>query len=325
MKSEILAALRQSNGYVSGQELCETLGVSRTAVWKGIQKLKSEGYQIEAVQNKGYHLVETPDILSEDELKSLRKTKWIGSRIVYYDVTDSTNIQAKRLAEEGSPHGTFVVADCQKSGRGRRGRSWESPAKSGIFMTLLLRPEIRPDQASMLTLVAAMAVATALRKCVDIPAQIKWPNDIVLGRKKICGILTEMNTEIEDINYVVIGIGINVSNEAFPEEISHMATSIYQESGKTIRRAELIETIWEQFEHYYAVFCKAGDLSGICSEYNGYLANCNQQVRILDPQKPFEGVARGITDQGELIVETEEGIKNVFSGEVSVRGLYGYV
>ena len=149
MKTELLAALRNSDGYVSGQELCETLGVSRTAVWKVMQKLKAEGYEIEAVSNKGYRLISSPDVLSAEELESIRKTSWAGQKIVYYDVTDSTNVQAKRIAEEGGMHGTLVVADRQESGKGRRGRGWDSPKNTGIFMTMLLRPTVKPDEASM--------------------------------------------------------------------------------------------------------------------------------------------------------------------------------
>lgn len=325
MKSEILTALRENKDYVSGQQLCEKLGVSRTAVWKDIQKLKNEGYTIEAIPNKGYHLVETPDILSEDELQSIRKTNWIGGEIHYYDEIDSTNTQAKRLAEAGSVHGTYVVAERQKTGKGRRGRAWESPKGSGIFMTLLLKPEMNPNHASMLTLVAAMAVTKAMRTTLELPAQIKWPNDIVLNGKKICGILTEMSAEIDYINYVVVGIGINVSNKEFPEEISHTATSILLESGKTIRRAALIEAVWEQFEFYYKLFCRTYDLSEIYEEYNHFLANQNRQVKVLDPQEPYEGIAMGITKRGELIVDTPKEKKLVSSGEVSVRGIYGYV
>ena len=325
MKAEILAALRDTEGYVSGQDLCGSLGVSRTAVWKGIQKLRAEGYQIEAVSNKGYRLAEAPDLLNEEELKSCRKTVWAGSEIVYYDVTDSTNIQAKRLGEEGWPHGTLVVAGRQKEGRGRRGRAWESPENSGIFMTILLRPEFLPKQASMLTIVAAMAVAKAVRKAYGLAAEIKWPNDIVLNGRKICGILTEMNTEIDAINYVVIGIGINVSNEHFEEDAAAIATSIVLEGGKRMSRAALIWEVWQQFETYYGSFCSHGDLSGIRQEYDVYLVNRNRQVRILDPKAPFTGTARGITECGELIVETEDGIRQVSSGEVSVRGIYGYV
>lgn len=325
MKTELLAALHSAEGYVSGQEICETLGVSRTAVWKCMQKLKSEGYEIEAVSNKGYRLVKSPDILSAEEIKSLRKTKWAGTEIIYYDVTDSTNTQAKRLAENGGVHGTLIVSDRQESGKGRRGRAWESPSHTGIFMTLLLRPDVKPEDASMLTLVAAMAVAKAIRVSLGVDAEIKWPNDIVLNGKKICGILTEMSTEIEAVNYVVIGIGINVSNREFPEEIAAMATSISLESGKEVHRAELIEAVWEQFEIYYDKYIKKADLSEIREEYNSFLVNYDRQVRILDPKEPYEGVAKGITKRGELMVETEGETRLVSSGEVSVRGIYGYV
>lgn len=325
MKSEILEALRETDGYVSGQDLCNKFGVSRTAVWKAIKQLKEAGYEIEAVPNKGYHIVSAPDLMNKVELESIRNTTWAGQEIYYYDVTDSTNIRAKELAEEGHPGGTLVVADRQEAGRGRRGRSWDSPSGTGIFMTLLLKPEMNPNHASMLTLVAAMAVARAISKCANTEALIKWPNDIVIGGKKICGILTEMSAQFDFINHIVIGIGINVHNEHFPEEIAETAGSIFLQTGKRIRRAELIEQILEQFEHYYAIFMETEDLSGLVREYNSILVNMNKSVRVLDPKEPFEGKAMGITKKGELIVDTWESRKMVSSGEVSVRGLYGYV
>lgn len=310
---------------MSGQELCDKFGVSRTAVWKSIQKLKAEGYQIEAVPNKGYCLTGVADILNKEELENLRNTEWTGNKVVYFEVTDSTNIQAKRLGEEGWPHGTLVVAGRQEAGRGRRGRTWESPGHTGVFMTVLLRPSFLPEQASMLTIVAAMAVTKAVRVKYGLDVQIKWPNDIVLNGRKICGILTEMNTEIDAINYVVIGIGINVSNERFGDDTAKVATSLRIEGGGEIRRAELIWAVWEAFEAYYGNFIKTGDLQGIKHEYDGYLVNIDRQVRVLDQKEPFTGTARGITAHGELIVETDEGIKRVSSGEVSVRGIFGYV
>lgn len=310
---------------MSGQELCDKFGVSRTAVWKSIQKLKAEGYQIEAVPNKGYCLTGVADILNKEELENLRNTEWTGNKVVYFEVTDSTNIQAKRLGEEGWPHGTLVVAGRQEAGRGRRGRTWESPGHTGVFMTVLLRPSFLPGQASMLTIVAAMAVTKAIRVKYGLDVQIKWPNDIVLNGRKICGILTEMNTEIDAINYVVIGIGINVSNERFGDDTAKVATSLRIEGGGEIRRAELIWAVWEAFEAYYGNFIKTGDLQGIKHEYDGYLVNIDRQVRVLDQKEPFTGTARGITAHGELIVETDEGIKRVSSGEVSVRGIFGYV
>lgn len=326
MKSEILTALRETDGYVSGQELCEKFGVSRTAVWKAINQLKKEGYEIEAVTNRGYHIVSVPDVLSENELSSIRKTKWAGKKIYYFDVIDSTNVKANHLAEEGAGHGTLVVADRQEAGRGRRGRSWDSPPNTGIFMTLLLKPEeIAPNNASMLTLVAALAVARAVKRISGLDAGIKWPNDIVVNGKKICGILTEMSAQIDYVNHIIIGIGINVHNEEFPDELKERATSIYLESGKRVHRAELIEAVWEEFEDCYEKFLETQDLSQLITEYDRHLANRNVKVRVLDPKEPFEGMAQGITARGELIVDTWESRKLVSSGEVSVRGIYGYV
>lgn len=325
MKLQILSALHKTDGFISGEELCQSFGVSRTAIWKAMQKLKAEGYKIESVPNKGYRLAEAADVLSAEELKSIRKTAWVGEEIIYYDMTDSTNTQAKHLAENGAVHGTLVVAGAQNAGRGRRGRTWESPADSAIFMSLLLRPQIKPQDASMLTLVAAMAVAKAVHQTVGIEVKIKWPNDIVLNGKKICGILTEMSSEIDAINYVVIGIGMNVSNRNFPKEIAKTATSIALEGTSNVNRAQLTEAVWEQFEVYYDKFVKKSDLSDIMEEYQEYLANLNKQVRVLDPKGDFSGVARGITTKGELVVESEGAMHLVSSGEVSVRGIYGYV
>lgn len=325
MKAEILKMLRETDGYVSGQELCNKFGVSRTAVWKAINQLKENGYEIEAVQNKGYHLLSAPDIMDQTELESIHATEWAGCEIYYFDSIDSTNTKAKELAEEGHPSGTLVVADRQTAGKGRRGRSWESPSGIGIFMTLMLKPEINPNHASMLTLVAAMATTRAIRRVTGVPAMIKWPNDIVMNGKKVCGILTEMSAQFDYINHIVIGIGINVHNEDFPEEIAQMASSIYLESGQRIHRASLIEAFLEEFEDVYAEYLKTEDMEGLQKEYDAMLVNRGRQVRVLDPKEPFEGKAMGITKKGELIVDTWESRKLVSSGEVSVRGIYGYV
>lgn len=326
MKTEILRMLREADGYISGQELCNKFGVSRTAVWKAINQLKEAGYEIEAVQNKGYILKAAPDIMNENELKSIMNTKWAGQELVYFDSIDSTNTKAKELAEEGYPNGTLVVADNQMAGKGRRGRTWESPSGTGIFMTLMLKPDINPNNASMLTLVAALAVAKAISDITGEQALIKWPNDIVINGKKICGILTEMSAQFDYINHIVIGIGINVHNKDFPEEIKETASSLMIESGgQHFRRAEIIEKIMEYFEEYYEIYLETEDLSALVKEYNSLLVNMHKNVKVLDPKEPFEGKAMGITPRGELIVDTWESRKLVSSGEVSVRGIYGYV
>ena len=325
MKAEILKMLRETDSYVSGQELCNKFGVSRTAVWKAINQLKENGYEIEAVQNKGYHLLSAPDVMDVTELESIHSTEWAGCELYYYDSIDSTNTKAKELAEDGHPSGTLVVADRQTAGKGRRGRSWESPTGIGIFMTLMLKPEINPNNASMLTLVAAMATTRAIRRVTGVPAMIKWPNDIVMNGKKVCGILTEMSAQFDYINHIVIGIGINVHNEEFPEEIKETASSLFLESGQHIHRASLIEAFLEEFEDVYAEYLKTEDMEGLQKEYDTMLVNRGRQVRVLDPKEPFEGKAMGITKKGELIVDTWESRKLVSSGEVSVRGIYGYV
>ncbi len=326
MKEEILRLLRSADGYISGQELCNWFGVSRTAVWKAINQLKEAGYEIEAQQNKGYRLMAAPDLMTEAEIKSLMHTEWVAKEVLYFDTIDSTNTKAQELAEKGYPSGTLVVADKQESGKGRRGRSWVSPSGTGIFMTLMIKPDINPNNASMLTLVAALAVAKAITSVTGEEAMIKWPNDIVVNGKKVCGILTEMNAQFDYINNIVVGVGINVHNESFPEEISQMASSLMIEAGgKRFHRAQIIAETMLYFEQYYDTFLKTQDLSALVREYDELLVNRNKSVRVLDPKEPFDGKAMGITPKGELIVDTWESRKLVSSGEVSVRGIYGYV
>lgn len=325
MKGEILHILKHAQGYVSGQELCEKFGVSRTAVWKAVNQLKAEGYEIEAVTNKGYRIVSCPDVISAEEVKSLLATKWAGQQIAYYSVLDSTNNRAKRMAEEGAPHGTLILADEQTGGRGRRGRSWETPPKSSIAMTLIIRPKLPPEKASMLTLVQGMAVASACRELLGLPAKIKWPNDVVIDGKKICGILTEMSAEMDDIHYLVIGTGINANMEEFPEEIRGVATSLSLQAGRKVNRAEVICCCMKYFEKYYGIFMETEDLSGLKELYHKILVNLNAEVCVLEPGNEYRGISRGINEKGELLVEKEDQtVETVFAGEVSVRGIYGY-
>ena len=263
--------------------------------------------------------------------RTLQKTKWCGKERYHFEVIDSTNVKAKELAENRCVHGTLVTAECQQAGIGRRGRSWSSEEGTGIYMSLVLRPDIKTENASMLTLVAAMSVAKAIQEvlrvnaCEKIVPQIKWPNDIVLNKKKICGILTEMSLSGTEIDYIVVGIGINVLNQHFSEEIRDTASSILLETGIAIEKEDLVEEVWKQFEYYYAIFLETQDLRGFKEEYINLLANQDNMVKVLDPKGAYEGIARGITNTGELLVETKQGICEVSSGEVSVRGIYGYV
>lgn len=325
-KTQILKMLRENRESLSGQEICEQLGISRTAVWKYMKQLKEEGYEIQAVQNKGYRLMESPDVLGVSEVESRLETRWIGRELVFFEETDSTNAQAKRLAEEGAPSGTLIVSDCQTKGRGRRGRTWESPKGEAIYMTLLLRPEIRPDRASMLTLVMGLSVVQAIKNVLGIETGIKWPNDIVWEKKKIVGILTEMSVQIDYIDYLVIGVGINANREKFPAELEDKAVSLCKAAGHRINRAVLIAEIMKIFEENYELFCKTQDLSGLEEDYQKVLVNKDQPVRVLEPGHEYFGIARGINEMGELLVEREDKtVQAVYAGEVSVRGLYSYV
>lgn len=248
----------------------------------------------------------------------------------HFEMIDSTNKKAKELAIEGCPHGTLVTADAQAAGIGRRGREWSSEKGAGIYMSMVLRPEIDADKAHMLTLVAAMAVEAAIKKLggecgASIEPMIKWPNDIVINKKKICGILTELVLKGREIDFVIVGIGINVNNKSFPEEIAQTASSLYRELGQQADKELLISETWKQFTVYYEQFLQTADISLFKEDYEVALVNKGKQVKVLDPLGEYIGIARGITDIGELIVDTEGKIKYVSGGEVSVRGIYGYV
>ena len=327
MKSKILNRLRGAEEFVSGQQLCEEFGVSRTAVWKAINQLKEEGYEIEAVHNKGYRLLGCPDIISAEEVKSRLHTDWAGCEVKYFDTLDSTNICAKRMAEEGAPNGTLVIADEQTAGRGRCGRAWETPKGTAIAMTLLMRPNLRPEKASMLTLVMGMAVTRAVNELYSLNCQIKWPNDVVWEGKKICGILVEMSAEMNAIHYLVIGCGINANMTEFQEELKEKAISLRNRSpGLKWIVHRSYSGLWNGWKKYYQKFEETSDMSGLMEEYNQMLVNRGSEVCVLDPCGEYRGKALGINDAGELRVEKEDGTtENVYAGEVSVRGVYGYV
>ena len=230
------------------------------------------------------------------------------------------------MAHRGAKHGTVVLADGQTAGKGRRGRTWESPMGENVYMSLLLRPEIQPDKAPMLTLVMAYCVAKVLKKLGFEAVQIKWPNDLVLSGKKVCGILTEMSLDGGQIQHVIIGVGINVNNQKFPDGIKNMATSLCLERGRYVDREEIVEhiltTFWEEYEQFVSV----GNLSQIWENYNDMLVNCGKEVCVLEPDNAYEAIALGINQEGQLRVRLENGEeKQIFAGEVSVRGIYGYV
>lgn len=275
-------------------------------------------------EKESYEEIVTDGIYNETTIADQIHTKWAGKTVHFARETDSTNLWIKRLAKEGASEGTLALAEFQSAGRGRLGRSWEVPEGTSVMMSILLRPKFEPQYAPTLTLVMGMAVAKAV-KSLGFDVSIKWPNDVVVSHKKICGILTEMGVCDGKIDYAVIGVGINVNIKEFPEEMADKATSLYLESGKEFDRSQIPGLVMEAFEEYYEKFAATCDLSGLKEEYESILANYNQPVRVL-AKEPYEGVARGITDGGELLVEKTDGtIVAVSAGEVSVRGLYSYV
>lgn len=333
MKEEILRTLREAGeDFVSGQSLCDQFGVSRQAVWKRIAQLKDMGYEIESVSNRGYRLKNTPDRLLAEDIESRLSSDCFCKRVKCYDQIDSTNIKAKQLAELGELEGTLVVAEEQTAGKGRRGRSWVSEPGAGIWMSLILRPKMKPVQATGITLVAAMAVVKGIEAVCPVSPMIKWPNDVIINNKKICGILTEMSSELDYIHYAVAGIGINANHRTFSEELSDRATSLYQETGQKVDRQAVIASIMEAFTGYYATYQKTGDFTLLQEEYDQRLVNRDREVQIFygmeeeaDPARIQKGIARGIDPSGALLVETSQGTCSVVSGEVSVRGIYGYI
>ena len=275
-------------------------------------------------EKESYEEIVTGSIYNETTIADQIHTKWAGKTVHFAREIDSTNLWIKRLAKEGAPEGTLALAEFQSAGRGRLGRSWEVPEGTSVMMSILLRPKFEPQYAPTLTLVMGMAVAKAV-KSLGFDVSIKWPNDVVVSHKKICGILTEMGVRDGKIDYAVIGVGIYVNIREFPEEMADKATSLYLESGKEFDRSQIPGLVMEAFEEYYEKFAATCDLSGLKEEYESILANYNQPVRVL-AKEPYEGVARGITDGGELLVEKTDGtIVAVSAGEVSVRGLYSYV
>ena len=275
-------------------------------------------------EKESYEEIVTDGIYNETTIADQIHTKWAGKTVHFARETDSTNLWIKRLAKEGASEGTLALAEFQSAGRGRLGRSWEVPEGTSVMMSILLRPKFEPQYAPTLTLVMGMAVAKAV-KSLGFDVSIKWPNDVVVSHKKICGILTEMGVRDGKIDYAVIGVGINVNIREFPEEMADKATSLYLESGREFDRSQIPGLVMEAFEEYYEKFAATCDLSGLKEEYESILANYDQPVRVL-AKEPYEGVARGITDGGELLVEKTDGmIVAVSAGEVSVRGLYSYV
>ncbi|MCZ7356206.1 MAG: biotin--[acetyl-CoA-carboxylase] ligase [Candidatus Methanoperedens sp.] len=306
IKDKIIERLIKSKGErISGERLANELSVSRAAIWKHIQALREEGYMIDSSTNLGYSLITSPDQLTTGEIRAGLKTAMIGKNIQYFKETESTNIIARGIAKSVE-EGTVVIAESQTGGRGRLGRKWISP-EGGIWLSIILKPRIQPLYASRITLLAGVSVAKAIR-ALGLPAKIKWPNDVLINGKKVCGILTEIEAEIDLIDYCVVGIGIdaNIDTETFPEEARDSSTSLKRELGHEINRVEFVQRLLEEFEALYQRFQK-DDFSSILEEWRNMSATIGEWVKISTQTKTIYGEAIGVDNEGALILETGEG------------------
>jgi len=321
MKSKILEKLKGNEDFISGQEISKDFHMTRAAIWKYINILREEGYNIESVPSKGYRLVSLPDLLTYEEIREYLDTDFIGRNIHYFDSIDSTNKKAKEIALD-EEEGTVLISEEQTDGKGRMGRDWVSPKGKGIWMTIILKPNIEPMKVPKLTLLGAAAVNKALDK-MGIKTQIKWPNDILIAGKKICGILTEMSGELSMINYIIMGIGINVNLDEgdIPEELKDKASSLKISTGEEINRKELTANILNELEKLYISFKEEDnkdEVLKICRENSILLG---EEVKIIRGNDIRLGKAIDIKEDGELLVKFEgDNIESIISGEVSLRG-----
>lgn len=326
MREKIVSLLRQNMGKaVSGEEISRKLNVSRTAIWKHIQQLKHAGYEIESIYKKGYILHSPPNLLLPGEIIAKLKTKWLGHNIIYESSVTSTNDVAKRAALDNCPHGTIVIAEQQTGGRGRIDRGWFSPFGHGVWFSIILRPPFLPHEAPKFTLFMATVLAQTFEKYPGIKVDIKWPNDIICQGKKLVGILTEMNAQMEAINYLVIGAGVNVSvaSEMLPDEIKDKAGSLEDFAGQPVDRVELLASILKDFEQLYDKTVKDG-FAPMLEEWKKYCVTLGSNVRVIAPDETFTGYAVEIDEMGALLVRRDDGsIQKVLAGDVSIRSADG--
>lgn len=320
MRKKIIELLKEKNDYVSGEEISKIFGITRASIWKHIQTLKEEGYNIEGISRRGYKLISSPDLLFEDDIKKCLKTQFIGHNIKHYFSVSSTNDTAKAIANDGFVDGTLVISEEQTGGKGRLGRIWSSP-KGGIWMSILLKPNIEPIYASKLTQLAAAALIKVLRS-LEIDAFIKWPNDIYINGKKVCGILTEMKCDMDRINYIVVGVGINVNLDKsdFNEDVLSSATSLKIEKNRTFSRIDLLTEFLKSFEELYIDFVEKGDYSKVVSICRDFSILLNKDAFLITSRSKEAVTCVGINDEGELIVKDSNGNeKRILSGEITFR------
>ncbi|WP_099192804.1 biotin--[acetyl-CoA-carboxylase] ligase [Tepidibacter mesophilus] len=324
MRSEIIKILLENKDeFVSGEYISEKLGITRSAVSKHIKNIKNQGYNIESITKKGHKIIGCPDLLSTAVIEHDLNTKFIGKEVIHFDTIGSTNDYAKKSATDFID-GTIVVSEEQTSGRGRRGKEWHSIKGDGIWVSIILKPDIYPHNAPFITQIAGASIVKALGN-LKIDASIKWPNDIIVNNKKVSGILTELGAEIDKINYIVVGIGMNVKTIDFPDEIQSVATSILKE-GYSVKRIDILKNILEEFEKLYLNYIQENDKSNcimICKERSAILG---KNIYIINGDKRRKVKCIDINEEGNLVIINENNdIEELISGEVSIRGEHNYV
>jgi BirA family biotin operon repressor/biotin-[acetyl-CoA-carboxylase] ligase len=319
MKESLLHMLTENEGeFVSGQQISEKLNCSRTAIWKHVSELRKAGYSIEAVQKRGYRLLTSPDLVTPEEVSLYTGNGTFGKKVIYDSTVKSTQEIAHQLAREGAPEGSIVLADEQTGGRGRLGRAWQSPSGTGIWMSLILRPEIPLQKAPQLTLLIAVAATKAIENVTGLDVAIKWPNDLLIKGKKIAGILTELQAEADSIHSVIVGIGMNVNQEKkhFSEEIAEIATSLSIESGQTYKRAEIIGSILKEIEDLYHNYLENG-FTVVKLLWEARAFSLGKRITARSFTGSITGYAKGITDEGVLLLEDDHGkVHQIYSADI---------
>ncbi|WP_217585456.1 biotin--[acetyl-CoA-carboxylase] ligase [Lentibacillus saliphilus] len=314
---QLLVDTAEKDAYISGQQLSDQLGISRTAVWKHMKDLEHDGFGVKAVPNKGYRIEQFPNTLSVNAIQWGLTTKWLGQSIIHKQTTTSTQFTAHEAAQSDAKHGTVVVANEQTAGRGRLNRKWQSTKDKGIWMSIILRPKILPHLAPQLTLLTACAIAKVLRTDTSVDAQIKWPNDILINGKKVVGILTEMQAEQDQIQYVIVGIGINVNHtdEDLNDPLTERATSLYQETGLTWSLVQIIHRILDVFEDMYEIYLKQG-FKPIKILWEQHAYRMNQLIRVTTHHHSEDVQFCGIADDGALLIEQAGDVRKIYSAEI---------
>ncbi len=319
VKDKFLKRLFEANGEpVSGQEIADEFGLSRTAIWKYVKEFEKAGYEIGSIRKKGYYLISTPDLVTEVNIKKHLQTKRYGKTVHYLETCDSTQPIAHDLAQKGAADGTIVISEEQLEGKGRMARSWASKSYKGIWMSVILKPELTPQQAPQITLVAAVAIVRAIEEVTALVPQIKWPNDLLVNGKKITGILTELQADPDQIKALILGIGINVNQDEteFPDELASIATSLKIEVDNEVNRAKLVATILSYLEHYVTLYVTKG-FKPIKLLWESYSTTIGKNVRAVMLRETIEGIATGITDEGMLELTLTDGtIRKIYSGDI---------